>query len=65
VEVLRSYNKLNDWPVQYFLRDGLTFCCKMLNLEYTFTADPANVEHILKTNFANYPKVRIVDMGFM
>jgi hypothetical protein len=51
--------------VQYFLRDGLTFCCKMLNLEYTFTADPANVEHILKTNFANYPKVRIVDMGFM
>ncbi|TQD78229.1 hypothetical protein C1H46_036174 [Malus baccata] len=24
---------------------------------YTYIADPANAEHVLKTNFANYPKV--------
>jgi hypothetical protein len=24
---------------------------------YTYIADPVNVEHVLKTNFTNYPKV--------
>ena len=24
-----------------------------------FTVDPANIEHIMKTNFSNYPKVRL------
>ncbi|KAG0607846.1 hypothetical protein M758_8G059500 [Ceratodon purpureus] len=63
-EILQNYGFFNDWPVQYFLRDGLTFSCKMANLTYTFTADPANVEHILKTNFANYPKGKVFHENF-
>lgn len=57
MEVLRNYHQFNDWTVFYFLRDGLTFGCKMANADYIFTADPENVEYILKTNFENYPKV--------
>jgi hypothetical protein len=29
----------------------------MMHINNTFTANPANVEWILKTNFDNYPKV--------
>lgn len=58
MEVLRNYDHMNDWPVRYFLRDGLTFPCELVDVKYFFTADPAVVEHILKTNFDNYPKAR-------
>lgn len=57
VEVLRNYDHMNDWVLEYFLRDDrLTFPCELVDSKCIFTADPANVEHILKTNFENYPK---------
>ncbi|KAG0557537.1 hypothetical protein KC19_11G138100 [Ceratodon purpureus] len=64
VEVLRNYDHLNDWCVPYFLRDGLTFPCGLADVKYTFTADPANVEHILKTSFDNYPKGELFHKTF-
>lgn len=58
VEVLRNYDHMNDWVLEYFLRDDrLTFPCELVDSKCIFTADPDNVEHILKTNFENYPKV--------
>lgn len=57
VEVLWNYDHLNDWLVPYFEKYKLTFRCVLVDTSYVFTADPANVEYILKTNFNNYPKV--------
>lgn len=57
VEVLWNYDHLSDWLVPYFEKYRLTFRCVLVDTSYVFTADPANVEYILKTNFNNYPKV--------
>lgn len=56
VEVMRNYHRMNDWIVPY-LQDSLTARVELPNVTYTFTTDPANVEHVLKNNFSNYPKV--------
>ncbi|KAL2903992.1 hypothetical protein RDABS01_002702 [Bienertia sinuspersici] len=55
LEQLMNYDDMHDWLVQY-LSKSKTVVVPMPFTTYTYIADPANVEHVLKTNFANYPK---------
>ncbi|KAL8230033.1 hypothetical protein R6Q57_014933 [Mikania cordata] len=55
IEQLMNYNQMHDWLVNY-LSKSRTVVVPMPFTTYTYIADPANVEHVLKTNFANYPK---------
>ncbi|KAH9295605.1 hypothetical protein KI387_039193 [Taxus chinensis] len=54
-EQLLNYDNMHDWLVSY-LSKSKTVEVPMPLTHYTYTADPANVEHVLKTNFPNYPK---------
>ena len=56
VEQLRNYHRMHDWLVGYLSRHK-TVTVDMPFTSYTYIADPVNVEHVLKTNFTNYPKV--------
>lgn len=56
IEQLMNYDRMHDWLVEY-LSKCKTITVKMPFTSYTYIADPASVEHVLKTNFANYPKV--------
>jgi hypothetical protein len=47
---------MHDWLVEY-LSKHRTVTVDMPFTSYTYIADPVNVEHVLKTNFTNYPKV--------
>ncbi|CAN6307871.1 unnamed protein product [Urochloa humidicola] len=55
VEQLRNYHRMHDWLVEYLSKDR-TVTVDMPFTSYTYIADPVNVEHVLKTNFTNYPK---------
>ncbi|XP_072988116.1 cytochrome P450 704B1 [Typha latifolia] len=55
IEQLRNYERMHDWLVEY-LSKSKTITVSMPFTAYTYIADPANVEHVLKTNFTNYPK---------
>ncbi|XP_024192623.1 cytochrome P450 704B1 isoform X2 [Rosa chinensis] len=55
IEQLMNYNRMHDWLVKY-LSESNSVVVPMPFTTYTYIADPANVEHVLKTNFANYPK---------
>ncbi|XP_015895042.2 cytochrome P450 704B1 isoform X1 [Ziziphus jujuba] len=55
IEQFINYDRMHDWLVNY-LSESKTVVIPMPFTTYTYTADPANVEHVLKTNFANYPK---------
>ncbi|XP_057542396.1 cytochrome P450 704B1 [Amaranthus tricolor] len=55
VEQLMNYDRMHDWLVGY-LSKSKTVVVPMPFTTYTYIADPANVEHVLKNNFANYPK---------
>ncbi|KAK3150594.1 hypothetical protein QOZ80_3AG0235200 [Eleusine coracana subsp. coracana] len=55
VEQLRNYHRMHDWLVEY-LSKHRTVTVDMPFTSYTYIADPVNVEHVLKTNFTNYPK---------
>eukprot|EP00249_Psilotum_nudum_P029744 c4102_g2_i1 orf=874-2526(+) len=54
-EQAKNFDKLHDWLLKYF-HSVSTFSVPMMTINNTFTVDPANVEHILKTRFDNYPK---------
>ncbi|CAM6059923.1 unnamed protein product [Sphagnum tenellum] len=56
VEVLWNYHRYNDWLVPYLQKASTMRVDLPAGLTYTYTVDPLNVEHILKNNFANYPK---------
>jgi hypothetical protein len=56
IEQLMNYDSMHDWLVKY-LSESKTVVVPMPFTTYTYIADPANVEYVLKTNFANYPKV--------
>lgn len=56
IEQLMNYDRMHDWLVKY-LSELRTVVVPMPYTTYTYIADPANVEHILKSNFTNYPKV--------
>ncbi|KAK9122293.1 hypothetical protein Syun_019910 [Stephania yunnanensis] len=55
IEQLLNYERMHDWLVEY-LSKSKTVQVPMPFRSYTYIADPVNVEHVLKTNFANYPK---------
>ncbi|KAF9592828.1 hypothetical protein IFM89_017793 [Coptis chinensis] len=55
IEQYINYDRMHDWLVEY-LSVVKTVIVPMPFTTYTYIADPANVEHVLKTNFANYPK---------
>ncbi|KAF5727171.1 cytochrome P450 704B1 [Tripterygium wilfordii] len=55
IEQFVNYDRMHDWLVKY-LSETRTVVVPMPWTTYTYIADPANVEHVLKTNFANYPK---------
>ncbi|KAM7269211.1 hypothetical protein ACFE04_024708 [Oxalis oulophora] len=55
IEQLVNYDRMHDWLVNYFSKVK-SVVVPMPFTTYTYIADPANVEYVLKTNFANYPK---------
>ncbi|VFQ95262.1 unnamed protein product [Cuscuta campestris] len=55
VEQLVNYHRMHDWLVNYLSR-STSVVVPMPFTTYTYIAHPDNVEHILKTNFSNYPK---------
>ncbi|KAL0447035.1 UNVERIFIED_CONTAM: cytochrome [Sesamum latifolium] len=55
MEQLVNYDRMHDWMVEY-LSQSRTVVVPMPFTTYTYIADPANVEHVLRTNFNNYPK---------
>lgn len=55
-EQLMNYGVMHDWMVKY-LSVSRTIVVPMPFTTYTYIAHPADVEHVLKTNFTNYPKV--------
>lgn len=56
IEQLLNYDQMHDWILKY-LAQSRTVVVPMPFTTYTYIADPMNVEHVLKTNFGNYPKV--------
>lgn len=59
IEQFINYDRMHDWLVNY-LSHSTTVVVPMPFTTYTYIAHPANVEHVLKTNFANYPKVNLI-----
>lgn len=60
IEALICYDTFHDWLVGYFsVSESKNLVVPIPFITFTFTADPANTEHILKTNFANYPKGKV------
>ncbi|KAK6931258.1 Cytochrome P450 [Dillenia turbinata] len=55
IEQLLNYDRMHDWLFKH-LSQSKTVVVPMPFTTYTYIAVPANVEHVLKTNFANYPK---------
>ncbi|KAI3938684.1 hypothetical protein MKW92_018369 [Papaver armeniacum] len=55
IELLRNYQRMHDWLTEYFV-ESKTLTLQLPFITSVYVADPANVEHILKTNFPNYPK---------
>lgn len=64
IEQLMNYDRMHDWLVNYLSKSS-TVVVPMPFTTYTYIADPTNVEHVLKTNFANYPKVFIFICTFI
>ncbi|KAJ7529974.1 hypothetical protein O6H91_15G073300 [Diphasiastrum complanatum] len=64
IEQAKNFNFLHDWLLNYF-KETPTFSVPMMTVNNTFTSTPANVEYILKTNFANYPKGERIQERFI
>ncbi|XP_049369415.1 cytochrome P450 704B1 isoform X2 [Solanum verrucosum] len=50
-----NFDRMHDWLVEY-LAQSPTVVVPAMTTTYTYIAHPTNVEHVLKTNFDNYPK---------
>lgn len=57
LEITSHFGDMHDWLLSYFEKGLKTFRVVIPGVVYTYTVDQANVEYILKTNFANFPKV--------
>ncbi|KAI3959353.1 hypothetical protein MKW98_018943 [Papaver atlanticum] len=55
IELQMNLHRMHDWLTDYFV-ESKTFRVQLPNITITFISEPANVEHVLKTNFNNYPK---------
>jgi len=52
-----NIDRIDDWLCDLFQQYGDTFVLHIPGKpDFVFTTNPKNVEHILKTNFENYPK---------
>ncbi len=58
VEVLWNYHRLHGWVVSY-MKDSPTLEVEIPDVTITYTVLPENVEHILKSNFLNYPNIHM------
>ncbi|KAJ1687124.1 hypothetical protein LUZ63_018514 [Rhynchospora breviuscula] len=58
IEHLKNYERMHDWIAEYLAKHRTIHVSMPFN-SYTYIADPTNVEHILKTNFSNYPKGKL------
>lgn len=58
LEQLMNFERLHDWLLGYFEKADTVIVQMPFGFRFTNTTNPANVEYILKTNFANYPKGR-------
>ncbi|KAI5070362.1 hypothetical protein GOP47_0014705 [Adiantum capillus-veneris] len=56
LEAFRNFDGLHDWVLSFFSDRHRTVKMSIISGSVFFTVDPGNVEHILKTNFPNYPK---------
>ncbi|XP_002963764.2 cytochrome P450 704B1 [Selaginella moellendorffii] len=61
LQLAKHYDHMHDFLLEKFLRNetlynSKTFRAPMPTFDYYYTVDPDVVEHILKNNFANYPK---------
>ena len=58
-ELVANWSRLHDWLRQQFSDERKTIHIAFASHlgDAVYTVDPANVEYLLKTNFANYPKV--------
>ncbi|CAA0828659.1 Cytochrome P450 704B1 [Striga hermonthica] len=59
-EQLADVDAMHDWILGY-LSKSRTVVVSMPFTTYTYIADPADVEHVLRRNFKNYPKVLLGD----
>jgi hypothetical protein len=61
---IKNRHRLLEWSTGFLQTSPAhTMSFKVLGHSGSaFTANPANVEHILKTNFENYPKGELADM---
>ncbi|KAJ0987438.1 hypothetical protein J5N97_005794 [Dioscorea zingiberensis] len=55
IELLKNYERMHDWLVDH-LSVSKTTTVPLPFTTYIYIAEPSNVEHVLKTNFSNYPK---------
>ncbi|KAG6429725.1 hypothetical protein SASPL_107778 [Salvia splendens] len=55
IEQLMNYDVMHDWILNYLMASR-TVVVPMPFSTYTYIAHPADVEHVLKTSFNNYPK---------
>ncbi|XP_024517947.1 cytochrome P450 704B1 [Selaginella moellendorffii] len=62
-EQIANFDRLHHWLLDYHHKTW-TFSAPVLGVNNTFTAHPANVEYILKTNFVNYPKGELLRQRF-
>ncbi|KAL3654243.1 hypothetical protein CASFOL_003924 [Castilleja foliolosa] len=58
LEQLTNYDTMHDWILNY-LSLSRTVVVPMPFTTYTYIAHPDDVEHVLKTNFSNYPKGKV------
>ncbi|BBM97362.1 protein MpCYP704-like1 [Marchantia polymorpha subsp. ruderalis] len=53
---IQNYHRLHHWLLTFFQKNSTIAAPMPINQVFYYTVDPANVKHILKTNFPNYPK---------
>lgn len=63
IEAHANWHRIHDWMTEYLYQGHTIRAHAGFGFQIVFTADPANVEHIMKTNFANYPKVRTLKIS--
>ncbi|KAL5977169.1 hypothetical protein ACLOJK_021511 [Asimina triloba] len=57
--LLLNVHRLHDWTTEVMAASGMTLTFRspwFARMETTLTCDPANVNHVMSTNFANFPK---------
>ena len=62
LEVAANAGRIHDWCLRYLGEQHRTFTLRLLGgATLHLTVDPDNLQHMLKTNFHNYPKVIITN----